>query len=98
MQHLQLVNQIVRFTPESLGYLNLLLLSLGRFRELLGYLLLAEGIILKLLSRLLAVYHRSEDVVQTELSREDVHHHMNCALIRFTPFFSLSRRFVRKAV
>lgn len=90
MQHLQLINQLLRLTPEPFGYLDLGPLLLGGFRKLFRYLIFAKSVVLELLRSLLAIYHRSEDIVKPELARKDIHHHMSGALVRFTCLFPFS--------
>jgi hypothetical protein len=73
----QLLHQSHRLTPKSFGDLD------SRWgRIFLVNLILAQSIVLEWLHSLSTVHIMGENVMQAELTREDIHHHVNSALMR----------------
>lgn len=76
MKGLQSSDPVLRLSSEPLGdaHIEMLAVVLGNRAKLERYLLLAKGVVLKLLGRLGRVYMGCEDVVQVKLTGEHVHH------------------------
>ena len=98
MPILELPNQVAQFSAKS--FWNLDLFRGGIFHV---YLILAQRVVFERLNRLFLVYIASKDIVQTKLSRKNVHHHVQGILVRpgsnLVGNYSISRLgIMRKAV